>query len=283
MERVEETAQAVRARGILPFHDGAWRESLAEAERLARKHQLDEEARRRLQAALDEQAAREAEWATIVLLLRDLERLARRECRLEIEAERENLDRAELPGWRGFEEERRRVGEKARSALDDGTLRGHWESRPDIGARIGEGLPKAELAEAHSLPVDDFPVKCGRDVVPGDLLRWTEIVRAGPGESQDGERAGREEAVRFTGGLVSRTAEVTELEDRCVVEVHARSDDGPLGRRIRTLGTLVGGGCARAWWEDEETRRQRADGQKWELRESRAILLRPGPHWSMSL
>ena len=283
MERVEETAQAARVRGILPFHHGAWRESLAEAEHLARKHEPDEEARRRLQAALDEQAAREAEWARIVLLLRDMERLARRECRLEIEAEREGADRTELPGWRGFEEERRRVGEKARAALDDGTLRAHWESRPDIRARVEDGLAEAALAEARSVAVDDFPVRCGRDVVPGDLLRWTEIVRTGPGESPDGEREGREEVVRFTGGLVSRTAELTELEDRCVVEVHARSDDGPLGRRTRTLGTLVGGGCARAWWEDEETRRQRADGQKWELKESRAILLRPGPHWSMSL
>ena len=283
MERVGETARAARARGILPFHDGAWREGVAEAERLARQHQLDEEARRRLRAALDEQAAREAEWARIVLLLRDLERLARRECRLEIEAEREGVDRTSLSGWRGFEEERRRIGENARAALGDGKLREHWESRPDIRAGVEDGLAEAALAEAQSVAVDDFAVKCGRDVVPGDLLRWTEVVRTGPGESPDGERAGREEAVRFTGGLVSRTAEVTELEDRCVVEVWSRSDDGPLGRRTRTLGTLVGGGCARAWWEDEETRRQRADGQKWELRESRAILLRPGPHWSMSL
>ena len=282
MERVEEAAQAARARDILPFHHGAWRESLAEAERLAGRHQPDGEARRRLQAALDERAARETEWARIVPLLRAMERLARRECRLEIEAEREGLDRTELPGWRRFGEERRRVQEKARSALDDGTLRAHWESRPDLRARIGEGLPEAAPAEARSAPVDDFPVRCGRDVVPGDLLRWTEVVRTGPGESRDGERAGREEVVRFTGGLVARTAERTELEDRCVVEVHARSDDGPLGRRTRPLGTLVGGGCARAWWEDEETRRQEADGQKWELRERRAILLRPGPHWSLS-
>ena len=283
MERVEETAEAARARGILPFHHGAWRESVAEAEGLARQRQPDEEAGRRLRAALDERAAGEAEWARIVPLLRAMERLARRECRLEIEAEREGLDRTELPGWRRFEEERRRVGENARSALDDGTLRAHWESRPDLRARIGEGLPEAAPAEARSVPVDDFPVRCGRDVVPGDLLRWTEVVRTGPGESRDGERAGREEVVRFTGGLVARTAERTELEDRCVVEVHARSDDGPLGRRTRPLGTLVGGGCSRAWWEDEETRRHKADGQKWELKESRAILLRPGPHWSLSL
>ena len=281
MERVEKAAQAARARGILPFHHGAWRESVAEAERLARQRQLDEEARRRLRAALDEQAAREVEWAPIVLLLRAMERLARRECRLEIEAERKGADRTELPGWRRFEKERRRVGENARSALDDGTLRAHWESRPDIRARIEEGLPEAALAEARSVPVDDFPVSCGRDVVPGDLLRWTEIVEPRPG-MPDGSH-GQREVVRFTGGLVERTAERTELEDRCVVEVWSRSDDGPPGRRIRPLGTLVGGGCSRAWWEDEETRRQKADGQKWELRESRAILLRPGPHWSLSL
>ena len=57
MERIEETAQAARDRGILPFHDDACCEAVAEAERLAGKHELDEEARRRLQAVLEEQAA----------------------------------------------------------------------------------------------------------------------------------------------------------------------------------------------------------------------------------
>lgn len=87
MKRIAETAQAARGRGILPFHDDAHRNAVDEAKRLARKHELAEEARRRLQAVLEEQAARAAEWMVVVKLLRAMGRLERRNLQLEIDAE----------------------------------------------------------------------------------------------------------------------------------------------------------------------------------------------------
>ena len=78
MKGIEEAAQAARGRGILPFHDDAYCKAIDEAKRLAGKHELDEEARRRLQAVLEEQAARAAEWMVVVKLLRDIGSLERR-------------------------------------------------------------------------------------------------------------------------------------------------------------------------------------------------------------
>ena len=200
MERIEETAQAARDRGILSFHDDAYREAVAEAERLAGKHELDEGVRRRLQAVLEEQAARAAEWMVVVVLLRDMGRLAQRDCQLEIDAERREVPRTKVSGWQDLQEESRRVVEDARAALDDGKLQAHWESRPDIRASIEEGLPEAELAHGHSVPINDFLNKCGRDIVLDDRLRWTEVVEPKRGMSRGSERTGREEVVQFEGG-----------------------------------------------------------------------------------
>ena len=304
MKGIEEAAQAARGRGILPFHDDACCKAVDEAKRLAGKHELDEEARRRLQAVLEEQAARAAEWMVVVKLLRDMGSLERRECQLEINAEQREVPRTELSGWQKLQEEIGRFVEDARAALDDGTLQAHWESRPDIRASIEKGLldwesrldirasiekglPEAEeeLAHERSVPIDDFPIKCKRDIVRDDWLRWTEVVEPrswGLGES---DRAGREEVVQFEGGLVGRTAEKYELEDSCTVEVYSRSDDGPLGTRSLSFGTLIGGGggCWRAYWEDEAIRSEEARKQNRELKESREIAWRSGPSWSMRL
>ena len=184
-----------------------------------------------------------------------------------------------------MQEEIRRFVEDARAALDDGTLQVHWESRPEIRASIEKGLPEAEAELAHggSVPIDDFPIKCGRDIVLEDRLRWTEVVEAKPGMSGGSDRTGREEVVQFEGALVGRTAAKSELEDRCIVEVYSRSDDGLLGRRSLSLGMLIegGGGCWRAYWEDEAMRSEKAREQIRKLNESRAILWRPGPYLSM--
>lgn len=196
MKRVEEAAQAARGRGILPFHDDACCKAVDQTKRLAGKHELDEEARRRLQAVLEEQAARAAEWMVVVQLLRAMGRLERRECRLEIAAEQGDARRTELSGWQKLQEAIGRFVEDARAALNDGTLQAHWESRPDIRvsietglldwesrldirASVEKGLPEEDedLAHERFVPIDDFPIKCGRDIVLGDLLRWTEVVQ----------------------------------------------------------------------------------------------------------
>ena len=274
MKEFEEAAQAARGRGILPFHDDACCKAVDETKRLAGKHELDEEARRRLQAVLEEQAARAAEWMVVVRLLRDMGRLQQESLQLEIDAEQREVPRTELPEWQKLQEEIGRFVEDARAALDDGTLQAHWESRPDIRASIQKGLldwesdlgirasietglPGTEVAHELSVPIDDFPVKCKRDIVIGDRLQWTEVVAPRPWGSGESGRAGREEVVQFEGGLVGRTAKKNELEDRCVVEVYSRSDDGPLGTRSLTFGTLIGGGggCWRTHWGDEQIRR----------------------------
>ena len=181
MKGIEETAQAARGRGILPFHDDACCKAVDEAKRLAGKHELDEEARRRLQAVLEEQAARAAEWMVVVKLLRDMGRLERRSLQLEIDAEQREVPRTELSGWQKLQDEILLFVKDARAALDDGTLQAHWESRPDIRASIEKGLldwesrldirasidkglskAEAEVAHERSVPIDDFPIKCNK-------------------------------------------------------------------------------------------------------------------------
>ena len=87
--------------------------------------------------------------------------------------------------------------------------------------------------------------------------------------------------MQFEGGLVGRTAEKYELDDRCIVEVYSRSDGGPLGEMKLSFGTLIGGGCWRAYWEDEAMRSEEARKQNRELKESREIAWRHGPSLSM--
>ena len=228
MKELEETAQAARGRGILPLHDDACCKAVDQTKRLAGKHELDEEARQRLQAVLEEQAARAAEWMVVVKLLRAMGRLERRSLQLEIDAEKKEVPRTELPEWQKLQEEIGRFVEDARAALDDGTLQAHWESRPDIRASIEKGLldwesdlgirasietglPGTEVAHEPSVPIDDFPVKCKWDIAIGDRLQWTEVVAPRPWGSGESGRAGREEVVQFEGGLVGRTAKIKGL------------------------------------------------------------------------
>lgn len=297
MKRIAETAQAARGRGILPFHDDAHRDAVDVAKRLAGKHELDEEARRRLQAVLEEQAARAAEWMVVVKLLRAMGRLERRSLQLESDAEQRKVPLTELSGWEKVQERIRRFTEDARAALDDETPQAHWESRPDIResiekgllvwesrlyvrASVEKGLPEAEERVAHerSVPIDDFSIKCGRKLVRDDSLRWTEVVKPRSWRSGESDGAGREEVVQFEGGLVWRASAKYELEDRCIVEVFARSDDGPLGRRSLSFGTLIGGGCWRTYWEDEDVRTEKKRKQNRELNKRREIAWQHGPH-----
>ena len=90
--------------------------------------------------------------------------------------------------------------------------------------------------------------------------------------------------MQFEGGLVGRTAEKYERKDCCTVEVYSRSDDGPLGKMSLSFDTLIGGGggCWRAYWPAEAIRSEEARKQNRELKESREIVWRSGPRWSMT-
>ncbi len=170
MERLDETRREAEEKGILPFHDAAHGEAIAEAGELEKEEGLEAAARRRLRAELDEQAARAAEWARIEALLREMQWLAEQDMRLSERAARSRVPETLLPRWPARLERSERFEESARSALDDPDLKRHWESRPEARDRIGEGLQVAE--RRHRLP----EIEEGRiaDMVRAETRRFRE-------------------------------------------------------------------------------------------------------------
>ena len=143
--RLAKARAAAEARNMLPFHDPAHRRVVAEAGRLAKDRALEAAARRRLEEALDEQAARAAEWARAEALLRNLAKLERRGRRLEEEAKNEGVPLSLLDGASGWRDANGRFVQEARSALDDRDLRerGHWRSCPKVLKRIETAIGTA--------------------------------------------------------------------------------------------------------------------------------------------
>ena len=297
MDRIGETKRGAEARGILPFQDDGHCKAIAEAERLAEERELEEAARRRLRAEIDEHAAQLELWLGIVRLLEDMGRLELEDCDLDERAAREDVPRTRLPGWEDWCDRNGKLVEDVRSALDDEKVRDVLRGRPDVLEHLRRGLESAgewqglaeqedrvaegiedwlrddELAPRPSVSGDDYPIKCKRDMVEYDLLRWGAIVELDGSAESRGLHAEPGRFVRFEGTLVERTAERTEKEDRCTVDVRWRSDGGPRGEMQFFLGTLMAGGCSRTFTDDEQERRQRAEKQKWEMDRTRKMLL----------
>ena len=296
MDRIEETKRGAEARSILPFQDDGHCKAIAEAERLAEERELEEAARRRLRAEIDEHAARLELWLGIVRLLEDMGRLELEYCVLDERAAREDVPLAQLPGWQDWRDRNGELIEKIRSALEDETLEEVLGSLPDIREHLRQWLETAEerqrlleqedrvaqgideslrddgLVALAAVPEDDYPIKCKRDIAEYDLVRWRAIVEPDLSADSRGPFAGVARFVRFEGTLVERTAERTEKEDRCIVDVRWRSDGGPRGPMQLYLGTLMAGGCSRTFTDDEQERRQRAEKQKWEMDRTRKML-----------
>ncbi|MCY4501175.1 MAG: hypothetical protein OXE57_06410, partial [Alphaproteobacteria bacterium] len=144
--RLAKARAAAEERGMLPFHDRAYGRVVEDAGELAEDSALEEAARRRLEEALDEQAARAAEWDRVQALLTDLATLARRGRQLEEEAEEEGVPLSLLAGAFGWRDANGRFVEEARSALDDRDLRerGHWRSCPGDRERIEAAIETAD-------------------------------------------------------------------------------------------------------------------------------------------
>ena len=158
------------------------------------------------------------------------------------------------------------------------------------GARIADWsdgrLREAERERQFSDATDDFVLDARRNLVAGDLLRWTEILDAeGEDEARTGRRTrdGLPNAVRFEGRLLRRTAEETLVRDRCEVDVLRRSDGGPCGERTLAFGRLTGRGCWRAFSEDERQRASRGRAETREIAEQRRLLHDESPHFSKSM
>ena len=184
--RLAKARAAAAARGVLPFHDPGHGRVVAEAGRLAEERALEAAARRRLWEALDEQAARAAEWARVTALLRDLAKLEGRGRRLEKQAKDEGVPLSLLDGTSGWRDANGRFVEEARSALADRDLReqGHWRSRPGDLERIETAM---EIAN-------------GRRYVPeADRQRIAAMTRAAAARLRDPD-AEHDFSLRWRGG-----------------------------------------------------------------------------------
>ena len=295
--RIAEARKTAEETGIVAFHAPGYGAAMDDARDLAEDRALEEEAARaRLRAELEEQAARQAEWLRIELLLRELDEIEREYRRLEREAEREDAALSQLPEWEGWNARHGEFVENARAALADETLADHWIGRPDARERIENGI--AGLFESRNLAgheethvagreqdrdgdvsldtaafAEDYPVRCRRDFVVGDLLCWTghALPDRLPGDPAPQDALHRE--VRFEAELAGREAALDERDDRCAMEIIRRSDEGVCGTAHLTFSMLAGSGCTRPFWDDEEERRREAEEQWRELQQERQALL----------
>ena len=266
-----------------------------DAEELAKEPALEDEACRRLKAAIEEQAALASHLAAVMQLLRDMEALDRLEQELGKNAARfEGLPRSLAPGWEGWRAANEAFLEAARPPLEDAAFEEFRQARPDLVDEIGEAVrtvrdrlalaapelglvtamgEAAYLEDAGAWQPDaiNFPLACGRDALKGDLVCFSVTGDALPGS--DGE----EREVRVIAELLTRSARLSALDDPCTLEIRWRSDDGPGGQMTVPLGTLAGDRSARAHRgpgdDDEEARSCAVDEQEWKLEADRQKLL----------
>ena len=266
-----------------------------DAEELAKERGLEDEARRRLEAAIEEQAALLARLAAIRQLLRDMEALDRLEQEfVESAAKYEGLPRSLVPGWEDWRAAHEAFPEAARPPLEDTAFEEFRQARPDLADEIRKAVGTArdrlalaapeldldtvmsgagyrEEAGAWQPDAADFTNACRRDAVERDLVYFSVRADALPGG--DGE----EREVRVIAELVTRSAKMSDLDDPCTLETRWRSDGGPGGQITVPLGTLTGDGCTRAVRppgdDDEAARSWAVDEQAWKLKEERRELL----------
>ncbi len=133
MDRLARVRGEAEAGNVLAFHHDDWPGIVVKAEELQDDPELDEAERRRLQAVLDEHAARAAEWEIARMLLHALEELEEEERDLAARAENEGLPLTLLPDWRNWHDASRQFAKEAGAVLADEDLRrnGHWRSRPE--------------------------------------------------------------------------------------------------------------------------------------------------------
>ena len=273
--QLRDAEQAAHGRCVLPFADGDCAAALEEARRLAGERELEEAARRRLQAEIDEYAARQALWREAVRLLEEMARLSLVDCEIDERAGRKRVPRSELPEWPDWRDAGEKLLEDVRSLLDEDAAREVLQSRPDILERLREALAivgewleidigpapgapdEVRPGEERSWPEpDDYPIVCRGDIVGQDLVRWGTFVEPavpveapGPGHSVSGhsvpEHSVSGRFVRFEGELIERRAGRTEKEDLCTVDVYWRSDGADCDRLRFPLGVLMAGGCSR--------------------------------------
>ena len=140
MDRIEKTKRSLHERGVSLAGDEGYDEAIADAARLAKEKDLEEEARRRLQAEIDEHASLAIEWREIESLFREAEALDTRYRQLEERAAREDVPLSMLAEWQALQERSHRFEKAAHWALMDDRIQDYRQIRPDTFQGIEEGL-----------------------------------------------------------------------------------------------------------------------------------------------
>ena len=140
-----------------------------------------------------------------------------------------------------------------------------------------ERLWQAERARQWPEPPASYPLDCSRDLTRGDRLWCSEVGRLETA-APESARLGRPAVVQIELEVVKRTAEKTEAEDICRLRELSRSDDEPCREFSLSFDKLTAFARWRAFRDDEDERWSKAQAQKMELEQRRAILLQPGPH-----
>ena len=267
--RIEETKPNVSEQGISPVGDEGYDHAIARAERLAREADLEEAARRRLQAELDEHAALSIEWITFQNLFREASEVDEQYRRLEERATREDVPRSLLSEWPTWQERNLQFEKDVQWALDEDT-RKRWQVRPDILERIEQDLRhSSERKTIPELEEDRIARMVGAelarlrdpDAPHAFTRRWGAQEPLLAGEritlrlSDDGPQ--REAVVLQpgrTGGCTRN--DVVELE--WVSAATGRTPEEPVTR----MSALTLAGCVhRAEWSDERLRQAELERQ----------------------
>ena len=218
MDRIEETKPSAVAQGISPVGDEGYDEAIARAERLVSEPDLEEAARRRLRAEIDEHAILSIEWMAFQGLFREANEVDEQYRRLEERATRETLPLSLLAEWPAWQERNSRFEKDVQWVLDEDT-RERWQGRPDMLERIEQGLRHS--SERKAIPeLEDGRIA---DMVGAELARLRD-----PGASHE-----------FTRPWVGQ--EPLLAGERITLRL---SDDGPQLEAV-VLQPGRTGGCAR--------------------------------------
>ena len=150
MDRIEETKTSAHGRGVSLVDDEGYDEAIDEAARLAREPDLEEAARRRLQAEIDEHASLAIEWREIEHLFREAAELNSQYLQVEERAAREGVPRSLLAEWPVLQERSHRFEEDARWVMMGDRIQEYRQLRPDTFRDIEEALQLAR--ERRSVP-----------------------------------------------------------------------------------------------------------------------------------
>ena len=269
MDRIEQTKPNVSEQGISPVGDEGYDQAIARADRLVRESDLEEAARRRLQAEIDEHAVLSAEWMTFQDLFREANEVDEQYRRLEERATRETLPLSLLAEWPAWQERSLRFEKDVQWALDEDT-RERWQGRPDMLERMEQGLRHASERKAiPELEEDRIAGMVGAELArfrdPDASHAFTRLwVRQEPllaGEritlrlSDDGPQR---EAVVLQPGRTGGCPRNDVVELEWVAAATGRTPEEPVTR----MSALTLAGCVhRAEWSDERLRQAELERQ----------------------